>query len=393
MEKSPKGRNIDVVIFGAGIAGLWTFHALKKRGYDVLLLERDEIGCGQTLASQGIIHSGLKFSLAGKVSSLAKTISAMPDRWREALDGKGNVDLSQAQVNAQSQHLMIPPGFFGGLTKIVTQKALGESVRSVPQKEWSADVQSTGFKGSVIFMNEPVLDVPSVLRALATPYIDCIKKIGHEEADAPFDFLKKQNITAKQIIFTSAKSNHNIAQYADEANGLETQHRPLLQGMLRGAPFDLFAHLVGKTDKPVASITTHKTENGERVWYLGGGVAERAKDTNPDDVYRDALAAFKSYLPQIDFSDTVWATLPIDRVEGKSNTDGWMPDTPTIHHGKNALYCWPTKLTFAPLLYDMIQVDLDKKGISPSCTSSDFSDLPQAAFAKPPWDKCDWVKL
>ena len=67
----------DIVIFGAGIAGLWTFHSLKKMGYDVLLLERESIGGGQTIASQGIIHSGLKFSLAGKVNKLAKSISAM----------------------------------------------------------------------------------------------------------------------------------------------------------------------------------------------------------------------------------------------------------------------------------------------------------------------------
>ena len=59
MDKLPDKTKIDVVIFGAGIAGLWTFNRLKSLGYDVLLLEKKAIGCGQTLASQGIIHSGL----------------------------------------------------------------------------------------------------------------------------------------------------------------------------------------------------------------------------------------------------------------------------------------------------------------------------------------------
>ena len=42
----------DILISGAGIAGLWLFNHLKSAGYDVLLLERDSVGCGQTVASQ-----------------------------------------------------------------------------------------------------------------------------------------------------------------------------------------------------------------------------------------------------------------------------------------------------------------------------------------------------
>ena len=32
------GTIVDIVIFGAGIAGLWTFNRLRRAGYDVLLL-------------------------------------------------------------------------------------------------------------------------------------------------------------------------------------------------------------------------------------------------------------------------------------------------------------------------------------------------------------------
>ena len=106
MEKlKPRPIETDIVIFGAGIAGLWTFNHLKSLGYDVLLLERDAIGCGQTIASQGIIHSGLKFSLAGKVNTLAKTLSTMPDRWRNALSGHGPIDLSQAHMSLSLIHI------------------------------------------------------------------------------------------------------------------------------------------------------------------------------------------------------------------------------------------------------------------------------------------------
>ncbi|PCK00279.1 MAG: hypothetical protein COA45_00395 [Zetaproteobacteria bacterium] len=382
--------NTDIVIFGAGIAGLWTFNRLKIMGYDVLLLEKETIGCGQTIASQGIIHSGLKFSLAGKVNALAQSISAMPQIWRDSLKGNGDVDLRGTTINANSQQLLIPSGFMGELTKLVTKKTLGNSVHEVAEKDWPEDIKNSGFKGSIINMNELVLDIPSILRVLADPYKPSIRKISVEEANTPFEFLKQNNIQTKRIIFTSAANNQKIAEKYAQDKGLATQKRPLMQGMIRNAPFPLYAHLVGKTDKPVASITTHKMSDGSLIWYLGGGVAERKKEANPQDVYNDMIKAFKTYLPNINLSNIEWDVLPIDRVEGKSKTDSWMPDTPTIHHTDGALYCWPTKLTFAPMLADMIIECLTKDNITPSKNTSDFSFLPAAEYAQTPWDKAKW---
>jgi glycerol-3-phosphate dehydrogenase len=213
-------RAADIVIVGAGIAGLWTFHRLKKRGYDVLLLEKDSIGGDQTIASQGIIHSGLKFAIAGKISTLARSISAMPDIWRTALKGEGEVDLRTAKTAADSQLLMIPGGLMGNLSKIVTKKALGKNVREVAERDWPDRIKSSGFNGSVVFMDELVLDIPSILAALAEPYRNAIRKIPQEYADDPAAFLTQQNITAKKIIFTAAWSNLPIAKQQSHEQGL-----------------------------------------------------------------------------------------------------------------------------------------------------------------------------
>ena len=58
----------DVVIVGGGIAGLWILSALRAEGYQTILLEKDALGAGQTLASQGIIHGGTKYALTGKLT-------------------------------------------------------------------------------------------------------------------------------------------------------------------------------------------------------------------------------------------------------------------------------------------------------------------------------------
>ncbi|MBK7361299.1 MAG: FAD-dependent oxidoreductase [Micavibrio sp.] len=109
------GRDADIIIHGGGIAGLWTLARLKNLGYDALLVEPNAIGGVQTIASQGIIHSGLKYALSGKINALAREISAMPDVWREALNGNGPVDLSKAKRAAETQYMMIPKGVMGSI--------------------------------------------------------------------------------------------------------------------------------------------------------------------------------------------------------------------------------------------------------------------------------------
>lgn len=384
----------DIIIFGAGVAGLWLHHRFSKAGYNSLLLETDAIGGQQSIASQGILHSGLKYTLAGKVNKLAQSISAMPDRWRAAMQhySGAEVDLTRAAMMAPSQLLMIPDGFMGGLIKIVTEKTLGNGVTDIPRDDWPDGIAQSGFKGRLVSMGEPVLNAASVMRALAEPYQRSIRRIDMDftsfDQDDAGDISSiwiddEHEIKAQHVIFTAAASNAKIARMLGHDEGLKTQARPLLMGMLRPAPFDCFAHLVGPSDKPVATITTHYDHNKQRVWYVGAAVAERAKEDDPRKVRKAMMDALKKYMPAIDVSHFEWATLPIDRIEGASETDGWMPDTPTVHRAGNAFYCWPTKLTFAPMLGDKLAEFLPApQGVK----AADWSFLEEAPFAPLPWD-------
>ena len=92
--------DLDAIIIGGGIAGLWLLNRLTSDGYGCVLLEADELGCGQTLASQGMIHGGIKYALGGALTGASEAIADMPDRWRAALAGEGPVDLSGLEVLA-----------------------------------------------------------------------------------------------------------------------------------------------------------------------------------------------------------------------------------------------------------------------------------------------------
>ena len=85
----PESRlHTDITIIGAGIAGLWTLHALTASGYSAVLIEREAIAAAQTSWSQGILHSGLKYQLSGSPSASSRGIADAPRVWAACLDGE-----------------------------------------------------------------------------------------------------------------------------------------------------------------------------------------------------------------------------------------------------------------------------------------------------------------
>ena len=97
----------DVVIIGAGIAGLWLHNRLNNMGFHALLLENKTIGNAQTLSSQGIIHGGAKYALNGIFSKATQAIGAMPDRWKSCLQEV--IFLSPLQPQLPRQTPLWPP--------------------------------------------------------------------------------------------------------------------------------------------------------------------------------------------------------------------------------------------------------------------------------------------
>ena len=94
----------DILLLGGGIAGLYLLKLLSNLGYDCILIEKDQLGGGQTLHSQGIIHGGLKYALGGNLNAESDAIKEMPDRCRTLLAGEETVELSNTKVIAKDQH-------------------------------------------------------------------------------------------------------------------------------------------------------------------------------------------------------------------------------------------------------------------------------------------------
>jgi hypothetical protein len=337
---------IDIAVYGGGISGLWTLNALRNLGYDAHLFESGEMGAGQTIASQGIIHGGMKYALAGIMEPQAKTLGAMPNRWRECLRGNGEIDLRNVDVLCESQIMEFRYPLMGKVVSFM----VGDKMKHAHD--------------TVYALREPVLDVKSLLASLSNnDYI-------YHASDSPVD--------AKLVIYVSGIGNERITYKG------ETQRRPLRMIMWKGARYPLFTHYVGLSKKPLFTITSHRM-NGEYVWYIGGGIAEDAvKKFNP---LRYAYNRLTELRPDILWSRNGWAYHDVDRAE-PSNEHNELPAGPVLKISGNTAVAWPSKLAMAPALSDEIVSWVKSKGIKP--THRPRLDLPKPSIAQYPWERAKW---
>lgn len=152
---------INTLIFGGGVAGLWLLNKLKQENLSALLLENKALGSGQTICSQGIIHSGVKYALTGKLTKSSQAIKNMPERWQRCLEGEGEIDLASVTVLSESQ-LMWSAGSLGAdLTTFFASKSLASRVCKLEKDHLPEIFADSEFKGSVYQLNEPLHTRPS----------------------------------------------------------------------------------------------------------------------------------------------------------------------------------------------------------------------------------------
>ncbi|MFC3674163.1 NAD(P)/FAD-dependent oxidoreductase [Ferrovibrio xuzhouensis] len=385
---------VDVAVVGGGIAGLWLLARLQAKGYGAVLVEADGLGGGQTLASQGIIHGGLKYALDLKLNAASDALADMPARWRACLDGRGEVDLGGLQP-AAARHLFWTrrtlgsriAGFFGS-------KLLRGRVDALQPADWPAVLRDPDHVAAVYALDEMVLDVPQLLQALAAPRQALIRQgrvalRSQDEAGATLDVAlsdgSHRTLLARHAVVTGGAGN------ADMLAGLglpaaTAQLRPLHMLMIDNAPGPLWAHCFDASDKPRVTITTHRRGDGTLVWYVGGLLAETGVAQDEASLIAAARAEFAMLLPGADFSNSRFAGLRVDRAEG-ATADGRKPDGPVLHHAGRVWLAWPTKLALAPQLADLVLAELPPPS---GATAAPPGDWPAPGIAPPPWECASW---
>ena len=163
----PSVISTDVLIVGAGVAGLWLNARLRSQGFSTIVVENATLGGGQSVKSQGIIHGGAKYALHGALTGASEAIADMPRRWREALAGTGELDLTGVRLLSQAHYLWSPGTLAGNLTSFFASKAVRGRVDQVKGEDLPLALQDRRFKGKVYRLAELVVDVPSLIERLA----------------------------------------------------------------------------------------------------------------------------------------------------------------------------------------------------------------------------------
>ncbi len=359
-----KHAKVDFLIVGAGIAGLWLLADLKARGYSVLLCESNAIGSGQTLASQGIIHGGTKYALTGKASKASMTIADMPNRWKQALAGKGRVKLQDVKCLSQHQLLWTSPNIASKVTGFFASKVMKSRMQLVDSKNYPELFQHPDFKGNLYQLDEPVLDIPSLLQSFHRQFSDFIiqsdaanSSLVNIDNNWAFETALQDNaslqIQAQQIILCAGEGNEALSKPLG-IKAPTMQRRPLRMLMAKAKHLPMiYAHALGVSDKPKMTITSHKANDRETVWYIGGEPAEKGASKSEEVTIESTKKELQNLLPWIDGSTLQWSSFTINRAEGIQD-NGKRPDLPFIQQVDNVSVAWPTKLAFAPMLADEI---------------------------------------
>lgn len=391
---------VDIAVIGGGVAGLWLLNRLCRSGYNAVLLEHKALGSEQTMASQGMIHGGIKYTLGGALSGASQAVADMPEHWRNCLAGQGDVDLRAARVLSDHFYLWSSASVTSRMATFLGSKATRGRVERVAAAERPALFQEARFKGDLYKLVDIVLDVPSVVRALADNYRERIFLLDWQQATWAQlanghtalnlnDRARPCQLQAGAFVLCAGQGNAGLLADLGAAQP-RMQRRPLQQVMVRHQhPHSFYGHCLGVESVPRLTISSHPGGDGSQVWYLGGSLAERGAQQNASELIAHAQRELTELMPWVDLGNAQWATLKVDRAEPLQHNFA-RPDQAFARWARdcaNVIAAWPTKMTLAPNLAAQVLTLLADK----DCTASGLAsvDLPLAAppVATTPWQQ------
>jgi glycerol-3-phosphate dehydrogenase len=386
---------LDVLIFGGGAAGLWLLDTLSLRGARALLVETDGLGSGQTIAAQGIIHGGLKYTLQGGLTPSALQIREMPDRWRECLAGRRQPDLRGTRIRAPHCYLWRTDSLASRLGMMGARVGLNVTPQLLNDEDRPAVLARC--PGPVARLDELVIAPDSFLETLFSKHRGRVLKVGSAGITWEFDTRRHVQsvrlphpacdrhltLTPRHVVLAAGKGNADLRRQIGLSDAA-MQCRALHMVLVRGRLPELNGHCVDGAATRV-TITSDRDAAGRTIWQVGGQIAEAGVSLDERTLIRRAQSEIEATIPGIQLTGVEWSTYRVDRAEG-ATPNGNRPETVQMVHEGNVLTVWPTKLALAPLLAERVAEALAPFGSDATVDGAVPADWPRPEVALPPWE-------
>ncbi|MEM1185173.1 MAG: FAD-dependent oxidoreductase [Planctomycetota bacterium] len=379
---------VGVLVVGGGVCGLWTLWSLLERGHDAWLIESASLGAGQTLASQGILHAGVKYRLPGNTADSSRSVADVQPVWEAALRGEAGPNLASVPTISAVTHLWSLPTLGARMAAEIASRVMRSGTKKLNAEARPGVLNDAPDGVSVFEAPERVLEplgLVVALRAATNGRARAARCSGVRQDTDGFvcETEGGQEVLADAIVFAAGEGNEALIRSLGVDAAKVSQRRPLHQVVGRGVPGSLNGHCLQASDKPVLTVTTGSI-SGEATWYLGGDLAETGVGLSSEDQCQRARDAIERCLGWVDTGAIRWSSFKIDRAEGKTE-DGRRPDGPVIreigHTDRGvALAVWPTKLVLAPVAAQRVADTL-----GPTRKGNGLVAFPDAEVAKAVW--------
>ena len=398
--------NLDTLIIGGGIAGLWTLDLQVERGLSTGLVESGSLGEGQSISAQGILHGGTKYALSGIVPTGAREVSAMPKRWERSLTGACLPDLSDTRIRSPHCHLWRTDSVRSIVGMVGAKVGLAVTPSVIEPQNRPEILKSC--PGDVALLPEQVIEMPSVLETMRRTHEDrllhgTVQSISKEPGGGyTVTIMTPQGssviVRTNRVVLAAGRGNESLMKLLEDLPASaqarpEMQLRPLHMGMVRGAPEalpELNGHCVDGGQTRV-TITSSTARNGDRVWQLGGRLAEDGCKRSEEAQRLESMSCLASALPDFNAESKAltWATYRVDRAELK--TRRWArPDGAFVNGFDDIITVWPTKMVLAPNAAEKVDALIEQTSSNDGACAAPFNEQPTPVVASPPWETARW---
>lgn len=368
----------DIAIIGGGIAGLWLLNKLSKT-YNVVLIENEALGSGQSLASQGLI-------LPRNQEVENKPGEDVYKIWQDCLNGFGDVDLRTTEILSDQQSLVSQNSLVARFSNFVSHL----KYKYLTKQNSIQDIQFVDSlnAGQFYQLDAKVIDMRSLLESLAKHNMSDIYKADIQEylhEDGQFKGLKLHHsgrhveLFADAFIFTAGNGNVRALREL----GLKAPSTPAkdqTQIMIKGMSFALHGLYTLKNGHQV-QVTAHGQADNSYVWYVSGQWLHQSGKTEKERIKR-IKQAFKNSFPKSDFSKCLWAC----QMSQTYQRDWKAAKRQKVFFTEKAAVAWPANLTTTPLLVGEIEAWLEKIGVSYATEKEDLG-FERVNYGLYPWEQ------